>query len=230
MAREKRDAAGITAGVYGIYAGVLGVEHGFFETLQGNAAPTHLKIYAVSPWELPFPFGHEPAMTVIPNFLVTGIAAMLCGLAIVAWSTRFLHGRRGGAVLALLSVILLLVGGGFGPISLLIIACIGASRIGKPLRMSRALIPRVLRRALARTWLWWLTASILWVPAEFAAGQILHLQNDHRQTLTNLNLLLSYPMLGLYVLSLVAGIAAEIEKKDLQGITAERAASADRGA
>ena len=51
---EKRSAAAVTAAVYGIYAGFLGGEHGFFETLQGNTAPEHLKIYAVIPWELPF--------------------------------------------------------------------------------------------------------------------------------------------------------------------------------
>jgi hypothetical protein len=230
MLREKQDAVGLTAGVFGIYAGFLGMEHGFFETLQGNAAPAHLRILAVSPRELPFPFGHEPAMTVIPNFLVTGTAAMLCGFAMIAWSTQFLHGKRGGAVLSLLSVILLLVGGGFGPISLLIVACIAASRIGKPLRMSRALIPRALRQVLARTWLWWLVASFLWVPAEFVAGQVFHLQNDHRQVLTNLNLMLSYPMLGFFVLSLIAAIAREVEKQGVRGTSMESAAGGDRSA
>ncbi len=207
----RRSAVAVTAAVYGIYAGFLGLEHGFFETLQGNTAPEHLKIYAVNPWQLPFPFGHEPAMTLIPNFLATGIAAMLAGLALIAWSTRFLHGRRGGWVLLLLSVILLLVGGGFGPISLLIVACVAASRIGRTPRKAHSLRAPILRRALARTWPWWLVASLLWVPAELVAGQILHLQNDHRQSLSNLNLLLSYPMLALFVLSLVAALAKESE-------------------
>jgi len=209
----KHSALGTTAGVFGIYAGILGMEHGFFETLQGNTAPAHLKILAVSPWELPFPFGHEPAMTMIPNFLVTGIAAMLAGMALIAWSTRFLHGRRGGRVLLLLSVLLLLVGGGFGPISLLIVACIAASRMGKPLTVSRAMIPGAFRLALSRVWPWLLIASLLWVPAEFVAGLVLHLENDHRQILSNLNLLCSYPMLALFVLTLIAAITREIEQR-----------------
>ncbi len=202
---------GWTAGVYGIYAGILGGEHGFFEALQGNTATAHLRVFAVS-WELPFPFGREPAMTLIPNFLATGIAAMLCSAMMIVWSTRFVRGKRGGVALALLSVVLLLVGGGFGPISLLVVACIAASRIGKPLRMSRVLIPPVLCHALARLWPWVFVASLLWVPAEFAAGQIFHLQNDHRQILTNLNLLLTYPMLGLFVLGLASAIARGIER------------------
>lgn len=209
---EKQSALGWSAAVYGIYAGLLGVEHGLFETLQGSTAPAHLRIFAAS-WELPFPFGHEPALTVIPNFLATGLVAMTLGVAAIFWSTRFLRGKRGSAVLLLLSAALLLFGGGFGPISLLLVACIAASRIGKPLRMNRALIPSGLREALARTWSWLLVASLLWVPMEFAAGQAFHLQNDPRQSLSNLNLLLSYPMLCLFALTLVAAIARDTEKQ-----------------
>jgi hypothetical protein len=209
---ESQNAVGLTAGIYGIYAGILGVEHGFFETLQGNTAPAHLRIFAVSR-ELPFPFGHEPAMTLIPNYMATGIAAMLCGLAICVWSSRFVRGKRGEVVLASLSVLLLLAGGGFGPISLLVVACIAASRIGMPLktRLSRNLFgpPHLL----ARAWPWLLVASLLWVPLEFAVGQFFHLQNDHRQSLSNLNLLLSYPMLCLFVLSLIAAIDRDSAKQ-----------------
>ena len=220
LLRVDRSALGWTAGVYGIYAGILGVEHGFFEALQGNTATAHLRVFAAS-WELPFPFGREPAMTLIPNFLATGIAAMLCSVAMIVWSTRYIRGKRGGVVLALLSVVLLLVGGGFGPISLLIVACIAASRMGKPLRMSRALIPPVLCHALARLWLWLIAASLVWVPAEFAAGQVFHLQNDHRQILTNLNLLLTYPMLGLFVLALASAIARVIEGQNSGKVSSE---------
>lgn len=209
---ESQNAVGLTAGIYGIYAGILGIEHGFFETLQGNVAPAHLKFFAVS-WELPFPFGHEPAMTLIPNYRLTGIAAMLCGFAICVSSTRFLRGMRGVAVLATLSVVLLLVGGGFGPISLLIVACIAASRIGKPPKTRRSRNRVGPPHALAQAWPWLFLASLLWVPLEFAAGQVFHLSNDHRQSLTNLNLLLSYPMLCLFVLSLIAAIARDSAKQ-----------------
>ena len=216
----ERSALGWTAGVYGIYAGILGAEHGFFEALQGNTATAHLRVFAAS-WELPFPFGREPAMTLIPNFLATGIAAMLCSGAMIFWSTRFIRGKRGAVVLTLLSVVLLLVGGGFGPISLLMVACIAASRIGKPLRMSRALIPPVLRYALAQLWSWIFVASLVWVPAEFVAGQVFHLQNDHRQILTNLNLLLTYPMLGLFALALASAIARVIEGQNSGRVSSE---------
>ena len=90
MRLQNIDAVKATASVFGVYGGLLGVEHGYFETLQGNVVPGSLKILA-STRELPFPFGHEPAMTVIPSFLVTGILAIAVGLTIVAWSAAFLQ-------------------------------------------------------------------------------------------------------------------------------------------
>lgn len=206
MALQNIGAVRTTASVFGVYAGVLGMEHGYFETLQGNVVPAGLKILA-STKELPFPFGHEPAMTVIPNFLVTGILAIVVGLAIIAWSAAFLQTKYGAAVLFLLSVLLLLVGGGFGPLSLLIAACIGAA--GSNRTRSQSQLPSGCRRALAQLWPCFFAAALLWVPAEFAAGRIFDLKNDHAQTLTNLNLLLSYPMLALFVLSLITSFARE---------------------
>lgn len=206
-----------TAAAFGIYAGILGMEHGFFEMLQGNIATKGLKIMAAG-FELPFPFGHEPAMTLIPNFLATGIVAMIIGLAIVVWSAAFVQKKHGAKVLLLLSIALLLFGGGFGPISLLIIACIGAGRIGKPHTWNQTHLSAGLARFLAMLWPWSLAAALLWAPGEFIAGQIYHLKNDHSQTLGNLNLVLSYPMLGLFILTLIAGFAHEIEKQEVQGV------------
>jgi hypothetical protein len=207
------DAVRVTASAFGIYAGMLGIEHGFFETLQGNAVPIGIKILAVSGSGLPFPFGHEPAMTLIPNFLVTGICAILVGLSIVLWSAASLRKKHHAAVLPLLSVLLLLVGGGFGPISLLIAASFGAFMIDHPLTWWKTHLPGSLGRCLAVLWIWSFTSALLWVPGEFILGQIFHLKNDQRQILTNLNLMLSYPMLGLFALTLISAFAHRIENR-----------------
>jgi hypothetical protein len=207
------DAVRVTAAVFGVYAGLLGIEHGYFETLQGNVVPKSLKIMAVSGPGLPFPFGHEPAMTIVPNFLVTGILAILVGLSITLWSVAFVHKKHGAAVLSLLSILLLLVGGGFGPITLLITACIGAGRINKPLPWWRENLPAGPRRLLATLWPWSFAAALGWVPIEFILGQIFHLKNDHSQTLTNLNFLFSYPLLAFIILALFTGLAREAQRQ-----------------
>ena len=211
MTWQSIKAVRVTAAVFGVYAGLLGMDHGYFETIQGNVVPTALKIMAVSGPGLPFPFGHEPAMTLVPNFLVTGISAILVGLSIILWSALCVQRKHGASVLCLLSALLLLVGGGFGPISLLIAACIAAGRINKPLAWWRRSLPVSVLPVLAKLWQGSLIASLLWVPGEFVLGQIFHLKNDSHQTLTNLNLMLSYPMLGLFALTLITGFAHQIE-------------------
>jgi len=202
-----------TASVFGIYAGLLGMEHGFFEALQGNTVPKGIKILAVGPPGLPFPFGHEPAMTLIPNFLVTGIVAMIFGLLIVIWSAMFVQKKHGAVILCLLSAILLLVGGGFGPITLLITASIAAARIDKPLFWWRSHLSASFRRALANLWPSCLLAALLWVPFEFALGYIFGLKNDPKPSLTSMNLLLSYPLLVFFILTLVTAFAHEAHRQ-----------------
>ena len=64
---------------------------------------------------------------------------------------------------------------------------------------------------LAELWQWSVVAALLWVPGEFVLGQIFHLKNDSHQTLTNLNLILSYPMLGLFALTVITAFAHQIE-------------------
>jgi len=202
-----------TASVFGVYAGLLGMEHGFFETLQGNVAPKGIKILAVGPPGLPFPFGHEPAMTLIPNFLVTGILAMIFGLLIVIWAALFIQSKHGAVILCLLSIILLLVGGGFGPITLLITASVAAASIDKPLVWWRSHLSSDLRRLLANLWPSCIFAALLWVPFEFTLGYIFDVKNDPKPSLTSMNLLLSYPLLVFFVLTLITGFAHEVHRK-----------------
>ena len=132
MIRQKVGELRVTAAAFGVYAGLLGFEHGFFETLQGNVVPKNVRIRAVSTWELPFPFGHEPALTLIPNLLLTGILAMIVALSVITWSTAFIQKKGGAVVLLLLSIVLFLVGGGFGPMSLLVPASLAAAGINRP--------------------------------------------------------------------------------------------------
>ena len=210
---QNMNALRVTASVFGVYAGLLGMEHGFFETLQGNVAPKGIRILAVGPPGLPFPFGHEPALTLAPNFLVTGILAMFFGLFIMIWSARFVQKKHGAVVLLFLSIILLLVGGGFGPITLLITAFTAASWIDKPLLWWRSHLSAQSRRTLADLWPSSLLAALLWVPVEFILGYSLGLKNDPKPSLSSLNLLLSYPLLAFFGLTLITAFAHEVHRK-----------------
>jgi hypothetical protein len=108
----------VAASAIGVFGGLLGMEHGFFEILQGSVRPRAVMMYAIgSPPCQPAAIWHgcEPAMTLIPNFLLTGILAMLISLVTLVWAARFVQRRSGGWVLVLLSIVMLLVGGGFFP-------------------------------------------------------------------------------------------------------------------
>jgi hypothetical protein len=98
--------------ILGVFAGLGGASHGPGEILQGNVAPSEIMIKA---WPELTALNGEPAMTIVPNFLVTGILTIIFGLLVAAWAGKFVERKSGGLVLILLSIIMLLVGGGIVP-------------------------------------------------------------------------------------------------------------------
>jgi hypothetical protein len=114
------------ARVLGVFAGFGGPEHGYFQIQQGHVKPDGLFISSIGPPCKPEEVWHlcEPAMTVIPSMLVTGIVATILGVITMIWSAFFLHRKHGAITLGLLSMALLLAGGGLVPP---IIGLIGAA-------------------------------------------------------------------------------------------------------
>ncbi len=70
-------AAQLVASAFGIDAGLLGFEHGYFETLQGSITPGGAFITAIGPpcQAATARHGCEPAITLLPNLLFTGMVA-----------------------------------------------------------------------------------------------------------------------------------------------------------
>ncbi len=104
-----------TISTFGTILGMAGLEHGIGETLQGNIAPSAIMIESwpnVEAYEI---LAGEPAMTIIPSLLLSGILTIIVSLTMIAWAIWGADREHGGAVLILLSLILLCVGGGFGP-------------------------------------------------------------------------------------------------------------------
>lgn len=145
---------------FGILAVVAGLEHGTGEVLQGSQAPGGLVFLS---WpDSPFfrILGGEPAMSLIPNLLVTGILAILVSLLFLVWVVRYPDHRYGGPVLLLLSVLWLLVGGGFGPPLLGIILGLAAwaTRLPQVAGAPRQAGPR---RFFGRLWPYLFAVSLL---------------------------------------------------------------------
>lgn len=108
-------AARATASVFGVLAGLGGFMHGVGEMLQGNVAAEGLIINSWTQGPIAAYMGGEPGMTLVPNLLVTGLLTILVSLALIIWSAVFVERNHGGLVLLLLAIAMLLVGGGFGP-------------------------------------------------------------------------------------------------------------------
>lgn len=153
-------ATRVTVSTFGVLAGLAGLEHGVGEVLQDNKAPGGLVTQSWPDAEAFAILGGEPALTVIPNLLVSGVLTILVSLAFLVWATLFLGRRRGGPVLILISALLLLVGGGFGPPLLGLILGVAATRLQTPLTWWRTRLPNGVRRFLAGAWPWLFGAAL----------------------------------------------------------------------
>jgi hypothetical protein len=100
------------ASILGIFAGVSGASHGPGEILQGNIDPGGIIIEA---WPTLTLLAGVPAMTLIPNFSVSGILTVILGLAVTIWAATRIRSKKGALVLIILSTIMLFVGGGLIP-------------------------------------------------------------------------------------------------------------------
>jgi len=149
------------ASTFGAIMALAGIEHGIGEILQGNLAPDGIMILSWPGSEFFRNLSGEPAMTVIPNLLVTGILATLVSLALLVWSLLFVHRQNGGWIMIILSVAMLLVGGGIFPPILAILIGAVATRNNTPRSPSIAGQPAGFRRFLASLWPWTYSASII---------------------------------------------------------------------
>lgn len=192
-----RKATQTVATWLGILAGIAGLEHGIFEILQGNARPAAL---AFPSWGAdicdPAKLWHacEPAMSILPNFLVTGIVTVLLGLAVMAWAIWFIQRKYGGLVLIGLSIVLLLFGGGFFPPLIGLIGGAAGTQIHRPLGGK----PGALTRFAAKLWPWPLVLLVGWLLAQFVVGYFF---NDALKSVMGLVLLfiVSFLPLSVYV-------------------------------
>lgn len=155
--REKEiTATRIVVSAFGALAALAGVEHGVGEILQGPIRPPSVFIESwpdTAGFEI---LSGEPAMTLVPNMAVSGVLAIIAALAVGVWAVWFIQRPHGGLVLIGLSVVLLLVGGGFGPPVVAAIVGVAATRIGEQHRRE----PGFIGSALARAWPWLLGAGL----------------------------------------------------------------------
>ena len=130
----------IYAIIFGLLTGVGGAIHGIYEILQGNKLTEGFALADIG------------AVSIIPNYLITGIAAITVSIFIIIWTIRFIHKEHGPTIFIILSIILFLVGGGIGQVIIFLLAWTVATQINKPLSWWERILPLKVRKYLARLW------------------------------------------------------------------------------
>ena len=170
-------------------------------------------IQAIGPANRMWIHGTEDAFTLVPNFLITGILAILVSLAIMVWSVGFIHTKQ---VPPSSSFFCPAVPGGRGRWAdrILCPTWLFSTRINKPLTWWQKVLPENARRFLARLW-----------PASLATGLLLFLaaleiaivgfvpgvSNPDQRLYICWYLLLA--ALILFIFSFVAGFADDIQRR-----------------
>jgi len=154
---------------FGAFAGLAGIEHGWFELQQGNVPPPGLMFPSLGPPCDPEAVWHncEPAITLLPSLQMAGIVSIILGALTVVWAMVLIGRWYGGPVLALLSILLLALGGGVVPPVIGLLG--GLVAIRSPAMVTgRAGV----RRAAAALWPWSLVAFFASLAAMVVAGQL----------------------------------------------------------
>jgi hypothetical protein len=206
-------ATRVVASTMGVLVGVGSIDHGLLECLQGFRPTPGLIVNALGAgyrWTA-WTQGGEGAFTLVPNFLVSGIAATLLGLSMIVWSLRFMPRAHGATVFLVLGVASFLTGGGLAQIVLFTLVWGIATRIGASLAFWRWLIPSPFRPVLGRLWPWTLgVATLLFVVAlEIAIFGYVPGVTEQTELLHICWKFLAVA-LALYLLSVVSGFASDI--------------------
>ncbi len=199
------------AATLGVIFGISGISHGLFEALQGNTITGGLFISAIGEAQKMWPHGNEYAFTLIPNFLITGIVAMIVGLTIIIWSVGFIHNKNGSTILILLFVLLLLTGGGVAQIIFFPLIWGVSTRINKPLTWWRKFLPIRIREPLGKLWSWALiiSSSLIVFVLEIGTFGFVPSVNDPDKVLSIMLSCLGAGY-GVLLLTIVAGFAHDI--------------------
>lgn len=154
-------AAKLSAVIFGILGGLGGLNHGIGETLQGNVPAEGFFINSWTQGPIAEYMGGEPGMTIIPNLLITGILTIIVSIMVIVWSVWFVQRKKGGLILILLSITMMLTGGGVGPPVIGILAGTAGLGINASHNWWKKNLSVNIRALLAKFWPWIFGITVL---------------------------------------------------------------------
>lgn len=208
-------ATKIIVSTFGVLLGISGINHGFFEMLQGNNSTNTLIFESIGVANRMWLYGFETAFTIIPNYLITGFLAILISMMIIVWSVAFVQKKNGSFVLILLFILLFLTGGGMGQVIFFLPLWGVATYINNPLIWWRKNFPGCIQKVFSRIWPFTLTIdSILFLAAlEIAVFGIVPGVTD-----PNYKLFISWSLLVgallLFAVTFISALANDIQQNN----------------
>ena len=206
----------ITASALGVLLGMAGIfNHGLFEILQGNTTTNGFYIEAIGENNRFWLYGTEGAFTLIHNFLITGISAVLVGTALIFWSIKYIQIKYGATVFVSLLILLTLVGGGIGHIILFLPTWAFTTRINNSLGWWKKKLSAQLRKKLSALWIYSLMATLIsWLIVMelgifgYFPGQ------DNPDTILNIVFIFLFSTVVLACISFISAIAGDIAEQN----------------
>lgn len=136
----------------GSLAGLMGIEHGLGEILQGLKPVPGIFILSWPDSSFFKIMSGEPAMTIFPTYLLSGLFSILFSILFLLILYRVFTNRLRLSFLFLTILGMLLSGAGFGPPLVGVITGIISSKINSPLTKTKKISLEV-RRILSSIWL-----------------------------------------------------------------------------
>ncbi len=137
----------------GALAGIMGIEHGIGEALEGYRPTDGMFILSWPDSAFFEIMSGEPAMTIIPNYLITGLLAIFFSAVFLVVLVKSGLDGKATIILPALLILMLLTGGGFGPPIVGMIAVLIALKRNSPLK-TWSKLPSKLHNVLSILWPW----------------------------------------------------------------------------
>ena len=128
---------------------------------------------------------------------------MVLGLVTMVWAAAFVQRQRGGTILALLSLGLLLFGGGLIPPLIGIAGGVIGNKIHTPLKKQ----PGPIWSILANAWPWTIILFFVWLFAQFVIGYFFN-----EFLMANGAVLIPVLILGMLVISILTGYGHDVRE------------------
>ena len=167
-------ATELTARALGVYAGLVALQHGIGEILQGDRSPIGMMIHAIGSPCQPEAVWHAclPAMTVLPTMRLAGAGTIAAALFLVGWSAMHRARKHRHVILGSLSLVMLLAGGGFVAPFVGLVAAGGAFLSRGAEEGWRRRVPSFAASGLAALWPGTLIGLWLWLPGGWLLGHL----------------------------------------------------------